>query len=460
VIALKSILAVRKYLQWHSFDLSSEEGRTAERYRLPLWSVIANVFSKGVAMLVMVLSVSLTLPYLGPERFGVWMTIASFVGMLVFLDLGIGNALTNHVASIAVQGKKEQLAQTISGGLGFLFIVGLSATAVLCTLTAILPWQVIIKVKDPLIRDEILKALYLFSVLFGINLFGLGVQKVFAGLQRSFEAHVVSGLSSTFSLTILWWVAREHAGITVLLLATLGCQSLGGFMLLGLLKRRSLFQLQGIWCAIAIEKNSLLKIGGLFFVLQIGTMVGWGADSLIISGTVGPSQVAVFSVVQRLFQFISIPLAMANAPLWSAYADAHSRGENTFIRKTLIRSITWTTAGALLGGLFLCLIGNDLIKFWTGGTIIPALSLVYIYFIWTMCETIGNSFAMMMNGCGVVVPQVIAVLIFVILAVPLKLLLIHYGLQWFVFATIFSYILSVPIFYIFLLKMGRLKVFK
>ncbi|MDP3759115.1 MAG: hypothetical protein Q8R01_01205 [Ramlibacter sp.] len=49
----------------------------------------ANVLSLGVALVVMVLTVGLTIPYLGAERFGVWMTIASFVGM--FSDLISGN---------------------------------------------------------------------------------------------------------------------------------------------------------------------------------------------------------------------------------------------------------------------------------------------------------------------------------------------------------------------------------
>jgi len=448
VIAVKSILAIRKYLQWQSFDMSSEEGRTAERYRLALWSVIANVLSKGVAMLVMVLSVSLTLPYLGPERFGVWMTIASFVGMLVFLDLGIGNALTNHVARIAAQEKKEQLAQTISGGLGFLFFVGLSATIVLCALAAVLPWQVIIKVKDPLIQDEILKTLYLFAALFGFNLFGSGVQKVFTGLQRSFEAHAASAVSSTFSLVMLWWAAQEHAGIAVLLLATLGCQSLGGFMLLGLLKRRSLFHLQGIWRSIATEKNSLMKVGGLFFVLQIGTMVGWGADSLIISSTIGATYVAVYSVTQRLFQFVSVPLAMVNAPLWSAYADANVRGDRVFIRQTLTKSIALTICVSVAGGAMLVLMSKELVAWWTNDVVAVQVSFVIAFFIWTFCETVGNSLAMMMNGCGIVREQVITVLALTALALPAKILAINYfGLTGMLAVYIGLYCLVVFLFY-------------
>ena len=119
-----SLSGLYKYLRLRPFDQSTESGRNSERYRLALWSVIANVGSKGIAMAVMVLSVSMTLPYLGAERFGVWMTIASLVGMLVFLDLGVGNALINTVVAAAAKAqaaeaarKKESFPSTFPVGL-------------------------------------------------------------------------------------------------------------------------------------------------------------------------------------------------------------------------------------------------------------------------------------------------------------------------------------------------------
>lgn len=422
---MMKIFAFSEYLRLRPFDSSSEQGRSAERYRLALWSVIANVFSRGIAMLVMVLSVSWTLPYLGEERFGVWMTIASFVGMLIFLDLGIGNALTNHVATIAAHGNRASLTRTVSGGLGLLFVIGVVAAILLCILTLNLPWSIIIKVNNPLIQDEIQEALFLFSILFSINLFTSGVQRIFAGLQRSFEAHTASTVGSLFSLIVLWWAAKNQAGIPFLLLATLGCQSASGFLLLWLLKKRGLFRLQGIGMAIYAEKITLLKIGGLFFVLQVGTMVGWGADSLIISSTLGAAHVAIYSVTQRLFQFVSNPLAMMNAPLWSAYADAHVRDDQAFIRRTLKKSMLLTAGAAIIGGGLLVLMSQELVAWWTKGTISVPMAVVFGFFIWTLCETVGNSFAMMMNGCGVVREQVITVVLLTILALPTKILFVN-----------------------------------
>jgi O-antigen/teichoic acid export membrane protein len=106
-----------------------------------------------MTMLVMVLSVSLTIPYLGAERFGVWMTIASFAGMLSFLDLGIGNALTNRVSYVESRNNNKLLRNTISGGIGVLLVIGVTSSITLFNLSIQITWHNLIKVQDNIYRN-------------------------------------------------------------------------------------------------------------------------------------------------------------------------------------------------------------------------------------------------------------------------------------------------------------------
>ena len=442
-----------KYARLRRFDVSTEVGRAHERYRLAFWSVAANVLSKGFALWVMLLSVSWTLPYLGTERFGVWMTIASFVGMLIFLDLGVGNALTNHVAQAAAKADPTALAQRISGGLALMLIVGALASVLLWVLVAILPWARIIKVQDASIHSEIKDALFLFAILFGLCLVSNAVHRVFAGLQRSFEAHLASALGSLMSILTLFWAAGNQAGISTLLMATLGWQVASGLMLLCVLNKRGQLRLQGIGAAIQTGRAPLLKTGGLFFILQIGTMVGWGADSLIISSTLGAAQVAVFSITQRLFQLISIPLSMANAPLWSAYANANACDDRQFVRDTLKKNLAVTGGAAMLGGALLLAISDVVIGWWTKNAIEVPMSLLAVFAVWTVCESLGNALAMMLNGCGIVREQVVTVVALTLLALPAKLIFVNlFGIQGMIAIYIFLYCSALLVFYGFVFR--------
>lgn len=437
-----------KYLRFTPFDTSSEQGRSDERYRLAVVSMAANVLSRGISMIVMVLTVSLTVRYLGAERFGVWMTIASFAGMLTFLDLGVGNALTNKVAQVAAQNNPGALRQTISGGLGFLFVLSCAIGALLYGLVSALPWDRLIKVQDTALDVEILNTVVVFSVLFGLNLFTNGIQRVFAGLQRSFETHLLSVAGSCLSLFALWFASRQEAGIPYLLAATLGIQSLANLGLLFILAKRDLFAVSCIASHARAEGQHLLNVGGLFLILQVGTMVGWGADSLIISSTLGAAQVAVFSIVQRLFQFVTQPLSILNAPLWGAYADAHARGEKIFLRRTLRMSLIGTGVLCLAGATILLLAGARVADIWTGNTVSISVILLAAYGSWAVLDAVGNALGIFLNGCGIVKPQVFTVTAFVMFSIPAKLFSIsEFGLEAMIFGQTLIYLIITSMFY-------------
>ncbi len=438
-----SFVAALRYVRLAPFDVQTEQGRRDERYRVALLSILANVLSRVAGVVLTLLSVSLTLPYLGVERFGIWMTVASFAAMLTFLDLGVGNALTNHVAHRAAEDDPDLLRQTISGGLAFLALIGLGMGLLLWLIAANLPWDRVIKVAQPGLLPEARLAAMCFALLFGLTIFTSGLQRVFAGLQQAYLGHLVAALGAFAACLGLWFAAAAQQGIAVLLSIMLGVQSVAGLVLLGLLVARKQFSLSGISGLAKLESRHLFQAGGLFFLLQIGTMVGWGADSLIISSTLGVAQVAVFSVVQRLFQFATQPLSILNAPLWGAYADAHVRHDKLFIKNTLKRSLIMTFAGASLGAVLLLVFHPWLIEKWTHGSIAVPLAFVALYAVWIIFEACGNAFAMFLNGMGIIKQQVSVTLLFVILVLPLKLMLVnHLGLLALPLATLLAYLIA------------------
>jgi O-antigen/teichoic acid export membrane protein len=412
--------ALRHYLRLTPFDVSSELGRTQERYRRAAWTVLANAFSKSMLMLQMVLGVSLTVPYLGAERFGIWMTVAGFAGMLAFLDLGVGNALTTHVAERAAKDDYAALRRAISGGLGFLLLVALVVGTVLPLLIGWLPWSSLIKVDHPALLGEAKRAAILFGIFFGLVLFTTGIQKVFAGLQRSYEAHLAVALGTFASIAGLWMLARQQAGIQWLLMVTLSGQCIVGLLLLAILMRRKLFSLINIFPNIIQESQCLLHASGAYLILQIGCMLGMGADTLIISSTLGAAQVAAYSVTQRLFQFVYQPLTMVNAPLWGAYADAYARGDGVFIGTTLRKSLLLTFLMSLTGVSILLLLGDWMLRYWTHGKIVVSFGLIIAFAAWTVFDSVLAAFAMFLNGCRILRPQVIAAIVLTFVSLPLK----------------------------------------
>ena len=443
-----TLRSLRKFHTLKPFDASTEAGRSDERYRRAAITSTANLLSRGLAMGVMILTVGLTLPYLGAERFGVWMTIAGFTGILSFLDLGVGNALTNKVAHAATLEDRHALSGLISGGLGFLFVVGVCVVLILILLTYLLPWEILIKVKDESLYIELQQVLLLFCILFGMQVVSNGFHRVFAGLQRAFESHLISAIGSGVSLICILMVANAKGGLLLLLASTFGIQVIVGFFLIFMLRRMGYLDMKNLLEKIKKTTPELLQTGSLFLILQIGVMISSGIDILLISSVLGAEQVAIFAVVQRLFQFSTQPLGILNAPLWSAYADADARREKKFIKKTLILSLKNTGIFATTAAVFLIIFGDIIISAWTNKAIQAPILLLIAYGVWAIFEAVGNALGVFLNGCGIIRPQVVNVIIFSVISIFVKFYALkYYGVEAMIFGLIFSYTLVTAIMY-------------
>lgn len=437
-----------KFLRSNRFDTSSEQGRADERYRLGRLTIAANLFARSISMIVMLLSISLTMPYLGAERYGAWMTIVGLAGVLSFLDFGIGNALTNRVAIVASKGSVHDLCCTISSGIALLFIIGFTVSAVLIGFSYLIPWDTLIKVHDINLNKEVNDSAVIFSGLFGLNIFTGGIQKVFIGLQRSFESHLVSSFCSIAILLALLFAVREEAGVPILLLITFGGLSLPGFALIYLLYKRAYFKFSLIYSHIASETQKLIRVSMTFFLLQFCCIFISGADSLIISSQLGAEQVATFAIVMKLFQISGVPISILNAPLWGAYADAHARNEKVFIRKTLKSSMLISIIFSTSIMFTLVIFGQKIVQLFIGNDINIPINLLVVLGFWSIIENVGNTFGAFLNGCNLLKPQIIIVLFSITIGIVAKFILIRlFGIEAMVLGGLVPYILISSIVY-------------
>lgn len=441
-----------RVLPWTPGDASTEEGRAQERYRRAFLTTAANVISKVLSMILVIVSVPLTLSYLGNERFGIWMTISSLAALLAFLDFGIGNGLLNRVAQSAADTRRERLPQVVTNGLLLLSAVGVFVGAALSGVSYLIPWSSLIKVSDPELVSEIRASASTFAVVFGLSLPFLGLQRVFLGLQEGFLVHVATSIASIVSLGLLLAITSREGAIPQLILATIGVQAVAPIVLFPLLLRRRLL-VPLSFLQFRNDGRALLRTGGVFFVLQLGAMVAWGSDSLIVSSMLGASQVAVLAVTFRLFQFVTQPLAMVTNPLWSGYADAAARKDTRYIRQTLKTSIVLSFSVAMIGAVVVLVFHRWLIAHWTSNNVEVPILLAVGFAAWSVLDATGNAFAMFLNGLGILRPQLIVVSLFCMVAIPLKIYLVgHIGLVGIIFASLISYLLAVALPYLTFLR--------
>src|ERR1700716_1769942 len=104
-------------------DGAAQEQTAKKRGKHIKLTVFTGLIARASSMLMTIVSVPLTLNYLGPERFGLWMTVTSVVSMLAFADFGIGSGLLTVVGEAAGRDDKVAIRRYVSSAFAILILI-------------------------------------------------------------------------------------------------------------------------------------------------------------------------------------------------------------------------------------------------------------------------------------------------------------------------------------------------
>lgn len=418
------------------------EKRGAERNRRALLTGSASTLARVVQIGTSLVTVPLTLRYLGNERFGLWMTISSVLAMASFADFGLGNGVLNTVASAYGKDDTDAIRRAISSGFAVLSCIAVLLLAAFASIYHLVDWAQFFRVVSPLARSEAGPSLAVFAICFALNISMDVVQRVQLGLQQGYRYGLWQLCGSAVGFAGVLVGIWLHVSLPLLIVAIAGAPVLAttlnalhffGYVHPDLRPSRSF-----------ISRDAILQIarmGGLFFVLQIVVAVSYSADNFIIARTLGAASVPEYSIPQRMFALVTMMSAMLVAPLWPAYSEAIARGDMVWIRRTLRRSLLSVTAASLTGSALLLLLAPKLLYWWIGPRIHPPFLLLLGLAVWSVIECCGTALAMFLNGAAAVRFQIGLSVTFGVVCVVSKLLFVrHFGLVGVPWSTILSYL--------------------
>ncbi len=449
---------VKLLLRLQSFDGLTSAGRAGERHRRAALTALAAALARSLSIATALITVPLTLHYLGTERYGMWMTMSTLVAMLSFADLGIGNGILNAVSTAYGKDDFVAIREYVSSGLFALSAVAVGIVVIFAGLYKLVPWHEIFNVNSIQARKEAGPSLAVLIACFA-SAIPLGVvQRLQMGLQRGFMANLWQCFSSLLALCCVILAIRLEAGLPWLVLAFAGSPLIA-----------SLFNSVVYFCWVQPETAPVLKsvscramrhvagIGVLFFVLQIAGTAAYSSDNIVIAQILGANAVPVYAVPQRLFSIISMLLMMVLAPLWPAYGEAIARGDHTWVTLTLKRSLLISIGFATAASALLVTFGSPLIRLWVGNVIIPSTSLLLGMGVWQIALAAGGALAMYLNGANIVRFQMVIATMTAISGILLKILLVKsIGVSGAVWASVlaFSVFSAVPIYFVIIKRMA------
>ncbi len=198
------------------------------------------MLSKGVALAVSAISIPIAIRYLGPENFGVWVTISTALTMLLVLDLGVANSLTNFISEAYARDDRDHASTYTTTALGVVVAVSLLLGGIAWWIWPTLHWDRLFHLSSPSEAPTVSRAVAAALVIFLVGLPAGLAPKILGGYQELRAANLFIAIGSLLNLVSIIVLVRLHAGLVALVttsdpLKSLPTASLGAS--LGMLPR-------------------------------------------------------------------------------------------------------------------------------------------------------------------------------------------------------------------------------
>lgn len=386
-------------------DTSTEEGRSKERLRRAALTTVSSGAARAIGLAVSLVSVPLTVRYLGPERYGLWVVLVSFIAALGIADLGIGNGLMNTISEAYGRDDRQMARECVTSA--FVMMLGIAVFLAFAGAVAypFVPWMRVFNVKSAAVAVEGSHAFVVLYSWFVINIPIGVVNRAQAGLQKGYLPQIIGALGGILNLLILLFIIKLHGNLPWLVFAS----TIGG--VIGIVTNAVILFREHPWLVPTRHAYRstiaarILRLGLMFFVLQCAVAIGFTSDNIVITQILGAAAVAAYAVPQKLFSSVAMVINMAVSPLWPAYGEAIARGDVAWVRRIFFASCRT----AFLSSTFLCallaLAGPWILRVAVGKTLDAPRSLLVVLAIWGVVEATSVTMAMLLNGAGVLKQQ-------------------------------------------------------
>jgi O-antigen/teichoic acid export membrane protein len=378
---------------------------------------------KGTSIAISLILVPLTIHYINPSRYGIWLTLSSIIAWFSYFDVGFGHGLRNKFAEALALGKEKEARIYISTTYAALSVIIGGLLLLFLVLNSFVDWSVILNTPPEMARELSVLALIVF-VFFCLNFVFNLLTTVLTANHEPAKASLLPTVTNLLSLVIIFILTKTTAGNLIYLGTVLSLTPvlvLGGASIwfYSTSYRKYAPALRFVKFKYA---RDLMNLGGQFFIINIAVLVMLQTDNIIITQVLGPEQVTIFNVTYKLFGVITMIYGIIATPLWSAYTDAYAKNDIPWIYKSLwaTRKI-WLLLIIFTGVILFA--SPYLFQLWLGDSVkVPfslsiAMSLYVVAYVWQTIHTF------LLNGIGKIRLQVYLVSFLGLIHIPLAIFL-------------------------------------
>lgn len=367
-----------------------------------------------------ILLVPLTIDYVNPEQYGIWLTLSSILILMNLFDFGFSNGFRNRFAEARAANDDVLAGQLVSTTY---FVISLIALTLLVTFEIIninLDWCSLLHVSSAYSSD--LRSCFAYLILFFcLSLITNILTSLLTADQKPSLASLLQAIGQVLSLLaiIALRVINGTGSIVELAIAYSGIPFLVFLLGTGYFFFCTNYnKLRPKITAIRVNHvKDLMTLGFKFFVITLCSMVIFQLMNIIITRELGALAVTQFNVANKYFNILYMPAIIILTPIWSAVTDAYVKQDIIWIKsikKRLEKAWLYCVCVAAL----MVFLSMPFYHLWVGDKVYVSYYLSIMMALYILVQIIGNAYMYMINGTGKVVIQTIVYVVFAIISYP------------------------------------------
>lgn len=386
-------------------------------------NIVESLALKGINIFISLQVVPMTINYINPTKYGIWLTLSSIIAWLSYFDLGFAHGFRNRFAEAKAKGDIQLAREYVSTTYAVLFVLFSFILFIALIVNNYLNWSNILKI-DAIYNNELHIVFGLLACFFCMNIVASVFTTMLTADQKPALASLIQTGGQVLAFICIYILTKTTSGsLSALALAFSGIP----FMLL-LIVSIIVFSCNTYKCVspsfhyirFSLTK-SILGLGGQFFIIMISMLFIFQFINIVLTRIQGPNAVTLYNISYKYFNVLNMSFTIILTPFWSAFTDAYIKSDFGWMRKIVKKlELLWLLSIPCL--ILMVVFSEPLYDWWIGKSINVPISLSCTMAIYFLFMTRANMYMILINGTSLIRLQLLTYITFALITIPLMVM--------------------------------------
>jgi O-antigen/teichoic acid export membrane protein len=391
-------------------------------------NILASFIIQGCSIIISFLLLPITIDYINPSRYGIWLTLSAVVAWFSFFDIGLTQGLRNKFAIAKANGEHDKAQAYVSTAYAILGIIFTVLWVVFIFVNQFLDWTKVLNVSSSLKSEVTILAVIVFTY-FCLQFTLKIVSTILVADQQPAKSALIDLVSQALAMLIIIILVRTTREGSLINLGMAFCASP---IIVLLIANISLFRgkykrYKPTFAKIKFSQaKELFNLGMVFFIIQVAGIIQFQTANIIIAQHFGTAEVTSYNIVYRYFGITNMLFTIFLNPFWSASTEAYLKNEIQWIRNG-IRKYNLLNVGLIIIGFLMLVFSDSVYNLWLGkGKVNIPFSLSLWAFVYFNVTIFGGKYVSFLNGISALRIQLWACIVSPFFYIATALILIKY----------------------------------